>query len=359
MDDEQQELYLRARTMSSIEPDPVRWVWQGRLAEGMLSILEGDPGVGKSSLVLDIAARITRGWKLPGDDRQMPPADVVIFAGEDEPSQTIRPRLDNAGADTNRVFYLDTSAGDNGPSYPLSLPRDLDALDNILSSLRPKLVLIEPIMMFFGGDTDTNSDSHVRVVLSKLKAIAEKHSTAILLGRHLTKAKDTDPMYRGQGSIGIIAAVRFSFIATFDPYDTEMKKRVLIPVKQNASEPAPSLTYSVETVEGSDAARIEWHGVSDLTKDDLGNSHLSEADRNALMDAIEWVRHALRNGPVRPAEVKQQCGKDGFEFSEIKRALAAEKVGRKYNSFQNQWEYQYPHGTSPGSVVHDPDTWKD
>lgn len=360
--DEVQELYVRARTIAAIDPEPIRWVWQGRMAEGMITLIDGDPGQGKSTVAVDIAAKITTGEPLPGESQRRPPADVVILSGEDDPGQTVRPRLDNAGADVNRVILLDTVADEFGPSYPLSFPRDLDMLDMVLQGSQPKLLVMDPIMLYFGSEIDTNTDTSVRVVLSKLKAIAEKHRMAVLMARHLVKSRDVDPMRAGQGSIGIIGAARFSFIAARNPDDEEREQRVLVPVKQNASQPAPSLAYRMESVEGSDAAKIKWEGEIDMPAERLVMAQKSPAELNKIRDTITWLRDALKDGPKPIKEIRNKCSADGFDVSELREAIDIEGVRRRKDEYADTWVYHYPEKDgllARYSSVHDPDTWED
>jgi len=353
--------------MSGIAAEPMRWLWQGRLAEGMITLIDGDPGLGKSTLMLDIAARVTTGRRLPGDPSLRQPADVVVLAGEDDPNQTIRPRLDNAGADSSRVLYLDASTDAVGPSYPLSFPHDLDELDRMLDSLNPKLLLMDPVSMFFGSDVDSNNDASVRVVLSKLKAIAERHRMAVMLARHRVKSRDTDPLRTGQGSMGILGAARFGFLVARDPTDEERERVVIVPTKQNASSPAPGLAYRMESVEGSDAARIKWAGFTDIPAEALIAANRSTADLNRINDARAWLRDAMQGGETQIKDIKKKASADGFDITEVKEAIDLEGVRRKrgsvdgatYNGADTSWYYYYPGtpmgGTPPDEADHTDD----
>lgn len=356
--DDRPELLLRPRYISSIPAERMRWVWQGRLAEGMITDFVGDPGLGKSTLLIDLVARVTTGRRMPDDPQVREPAYAVILAGEDDPGQTIRPRLDNAGADVNKVLYLDASTTDTGPSFPLSFPNDLDELDRVLYSLNAKLLVMDPLSIFLGESVDSNNDTSVRVVLSKLKAIAEKHNMAVAMARHRVKSRDTDPLRTGQGSMGILGAARFGFLVGRDPMDEERERVIVVPTKQNAAVPAPGLVYRMESVEGSDAARVKWLATTSIEASTLISAQKERADLNKLNDAREWVRDVMQGAEKPIKNVMDKCVKDGFEKTEIRLAIDLEGVRRKkgsmagetFNDNNNEWVYYYPsteHGGTP------------
>lgn len=349
MNDEQ-ELYIRPRPMDTIAPEPIRWVWKGRLAEGMITDMTGDPGLGKSTILMDLVARVTTGRRMPDDPTLREPADAVILAGEDDPGQTIRPRLDNAGADSSRILYLDISTDWDGPSFPLSFPRDLDELDRVLSSRTPRLLVMDPLSMFFGESVDSNNDSSVRVVLSKLKAIAEKHRMAVLMARHRVKSLDTDPLRTGQGSMGILGAARFGLLVARDPTDEERERVIMAPTKQNASKEASGLVYRVDSVEGSDAAKVKWIKTTHIEPKKLLEAQKDAAEINKINDAITWIRDALEFGEQPIKDVMDKARKDGFDTSEVRKAIDLEGIRRKKGGVDDfahtgagvRWYYHYP-----------------
>lgn len=294
---------------------------------------------------------------MPGDDTVRDPADVVILAGEDDPEQTISPRLINAGADRSRAMYLDKAMGDNGPSFPLSFPHDLDALDLLLGSMQPRLLVMDPVSMFFGSDVDSNNDSSVRVVLSKLKAIAEQHSMAVMLARHRVKSRDTDPLRTGQGSMGILGAARFGFLVGRDPTDEERERVAMIPTKQNVTVAARGLLYRLESVQGSDAARIKWLAHTDMPAESLIAAQRGVADLNRINDARAWLRDAMQFGEQSIKEIQTKATRDGIEKHEVKEAVDLEGIRRKKGSMDGStfgdqdkgWYYYYP-GTDTGGT---------
>ena len=209
---------------SDVERKPVRWIWKGRLARGEMTILDGDPGLGKSTMLCDLAARITTGRPLPGEEK--PPRDgaggVVLVTTEDSPSPTVRPRLDAAGADVGRVRIVPTvpTRGDDGGERVPKLPEDLDVLKATCRDVNADLLVIDPLLAHLSGEINTFKDGDVRSALAPVQTFAEEAELALVVVRHLTKASaGANPLYRGQASIGIIGAARLA-LACWEPENT-------------------------------------------------------------------------------------------------------------------------------------------
>jgi hypothetical protein len=281
--------------LSQISPERLQWLSPGRLAAGKITILDGDPGLGKSTLLCEFAARISRGDALPGGE-PAPPRLVVLMSAEDDLYDTIRPRIDAAGGDTRRVIAISTltSAG-----VPVAIPDDVPVLEGIMTQADVALLIIDPLVAFLSPRHNVNSDQAVRQAFHALKGLAERTGAAIVAVRHLNKSMTGNPLYRGGGSIGIIGAARCGLLLAADPDDPE--RRILASTKDNLGHPPPSLAFRLEALPGSDVARVVWDGESQW----LGAQLLRESDprvapRSLLTEAQEWLRTALVDGP-RPA----------------------------------------------------------
>src|SRR4029079_8173039 len=170
----------------------------------------GDPGLGKSSLTLDMAARISTGRPMPGAlDAQRPPADVVLLSAEDGLADTVRPRLEAAGADLTRIFAMDAvPTGPGRPGRPPVFPDDVGWLHDLIVMKGVRFVIIDPLMAFLGLSVNAMNDQNVRRALFPLSRLAETTGAVILVVRHLNKNTQGSALYRGGGSIGIIGAAR-------------------------------------------------------------------------------------------------------------------------------------------------------
>ncbi|MGE3806214.1 MAG: AAA family ATPase [Gemmataceae bacterium] len=259
---------LIRRCAAAIEPRPVVWLWRNRIARRAFNLVDGDPGEGKSWMLLDLAARISRGWKLPPDDGPGgKPANVLLANDEDDAASTIVPRLLDAGADMSRIEIIDgVRIGDE--DMPLTLPAHLDLLEQAALETGAVMIGIDPLMSYLGGDVDSHKDHDVRRCLRQIKGVAERTEAAVVAIRHLNKMVTVNAaIYRGGGSIGIIGAARSALIVGSHPEDDS--KRVIARTKGNLAADPEALVYSIEPETESRGPVIQWHGAIDLTADDL------------------------------------------------------------------------------------------
>jgi hypothetical protein len=203
-------------SLADVEPQRVEWLWKGRIPLGKLTVIDGDPGTGKSAMVNDIVARISAGRAMPDNS----PAEVggaVLLNAEDGLSDTVRPRLEAAGADLQRVLALATTPDKDGIERLLSLPEDIPVLRRGVEQVGARLVVVDPLMAFLSGSVDSHRDQDVRRALAPLARLAEETGAAVVAVRHLTKTEGSNPLYRGGGSIGIVGAARSALLVAKAP----------------------------------------------------------------------------------------------------------------------------------------------
>ncbi len=328
--------------LSEVEPERVEWLWPGRVPLGKLTVLDGDPGLGKSAVTLDIAARVSADLELPGGERYGP-AGVVLLSAEDGLADTIRPRLDAAGADTERVLALST-VPEGKAERMISIPRDLAVIERAVMRVAAALVVVDPLMAFLSGDTNSHKDQDVRRALAPLAALAEKTRAAVLIVRHLNKAEGGNSLYRGGGSIGIIGAARSGLVVAEDPQDPE--RRILAPNKNNLSRPAPSLVFGMETAENG-AARVVWHGQSDLSAAQILESPADGEGKSALSEAKEFLLDELRDGPMAAKQVKKNAREADVSERTLKRAKQELRV-RSEKESDGSWTWRLPEKEAKG-----------
>ncbi len=294
-----------------VPEESVSWVWPDRLARGTVSILEGDPGRAKSMLTYDLAARLTTGRPLPTCSESVPPAGVVLLGAEDGLGNTVRPRLQAAGADLERVRVYDRR---RFPDRPLLLPDDLPVVEAAAAEVQARLLVIDPFVAFLNGPV--NSDQGVRAALGPLVALAERIGLAVLLLRHLTKGAGSNALYRGLGSIGIVAAARSALLAADDPNSADPHQHVLVQTKTNLSA-APTLVY--RTVVRGDALAVEWLGESPCGVRDLAGGR---ADHSVLSEGTYVLYSLLAEGPLWANEVYRLAARAGVAKRTVERAKA-------------------------------------
>src|SRR6266487_3234611 len=234
--------------LSEVESQQVDWLWHRRIPLGKITILDGDPGMGKSLLSIFIAACVSTGQPMP-DGAPGKQGKVILIAPEDAAEDTIKPRVEAAGGDPSQVLMIDNMDLLNIKDTkkikinerPFSLAQDMGILEQAIKQTGTILVIIDPLMAVLGRNIDSSRDQDVREVLTPLAQIAERTGCAILIIRHLNKGNSANSLYRGAGSIGITAAARIGLLVAHDPDDEQ--KRVFATIKNNLSKTAPNLSY--------------------------------------------------------------------------------------------------------------------
>ena len=289
--------------LSELEPQATEWLWHLRIPKGELTIVDGDPSVNKSSLLMDIAARVTKGRKMP-DGTEGKQGCVLLLQAEDSIKKTVLQRLQAANADLRRISV---------PNRTVILPRDLSLIEEIACQIQASLIVIDSIMAFLG--VDANGDQKVRGALTPLKSFAEKTGIAVVLVRHLIKRGGVHALYRGSGSIGIIAATRSALLVGRSPDEPNL--RVLCHTKSNLGPLAPSLLFEpVSTPEG--VVKIEWRGECDFGPDDILAPRQPNGGR--LAEAMVFLTELLTKGPVPQQMVKLKAIQSGLSYRTVERA---------------------------------------
>lgn len=327
-------------TLSTVRAEDVTWLWPGRLPAGKLALVDGDPSLGKSTLGLDLAAHVSTGRSWP-DGTDCPAGDVVLMSAEDGIADTIRPRLDAAGANSERVhaFTSVTARGEDGTTHsrPPTLA-DVDSLHGVVTRTHARLLIVDVLMAYLPGKVDSHRDQDVRGVLHKLAELANDTGCAVLLLRHLNKTSGGSALYRGGGSIGIVGAARAGFLVAPDPDDESGKTLVLACMKQNLAPMPDSLNYRLETAAGTHVARVAWSGQSSHGASDLLSTADAE-DRSERDEAVEWLKSYLadQGGTARAGDVIKAAGKDGIAKTTLTRARQRAGVTSDKDGMRGGW----------------------
>lgn len=294
--------------------EPTTWRWPLFLPRGMLVGWGGDPGLGKSTMAYTVAAAVSKGAALPGDDglERYETANVVILSAEDDKNKTIKPRLRVAGADMERVKII--SALTNGAA-PVSFPQHLMQLTELVRETQAQLVLIDPLDAFLGEDIDSHKNAEVRRAIMPLAQIAETMNATIIILGHLNKSSQNSVMYRFGGSIAFTAAPRACF-AFARSEDGEKTHRIFACVKTNVGRMPPSLKFEIveQQVEGiGGVAKVHWLGESTETAESvLAAATNGNAKHGALNEAKVFLREMLREGPRLSKEIEKECVEQGI-----------------------------------------------
>jgi len=307
--------------LQDVRAEPVTWLWPGRLAAGKLGLLIGDPGLGKSWITLDLAARVSTGRAMPDNAPAGPPSDVILLSAEDGLADTIRPRLDALGANVARIYHLAVlRAGEAERAVQLT---DTAALELAIRQQAARLVIIDPLAAYLGS-TDAHRDAEVRGPMAPLAALAEATGAAILGVMHLAKNGQRPAIYRAVGSIAFAAAARIVLAVAADPAREDW--RILAPVKSNLAARPQAMTYTLNN------GRLVWAAEPLVQVDVETLLSAPGLDRHERRAADAWLCDQLRNGPVRVRNLQVAARDAGLVWRTVERAktrrgVRAELVG--------------------------------
>jgi hypothetical protein len=296
-------------SLQATQPRPLAWLWPGRMAAGRLTLIDGDPGQGKSLLAIDIAARLTSGREMPDGFRPEAPAAVVLLSGEDGMEDTVLPRLLAAGGDVRRTYRWPEEAG------PLVFPQACAALGQMLRDTAARLVIFDPFFAFLGQEVSSLNDLMIRRALAPLMGVAEETQASLLLIRHLGKDESKQAAYRGLGSIAILGVARTAFLVGPDPVDPKL--HVLACMKSNLAAMPPSLGFRIVSA-GDGRPRLEWQGEVPRTADDLVAPVRRRGE--AVPRAVCFLQERLAAGFCNRQVVLEEAARLGISFRTLERA---------------------------------------
>ena len=322
--------------------EPLDWLWEPYLTRGSLAVLDGDPGVGKTFVALDLAARLTANVPWPDGRPPLGGCRVILANGDDVIEQTLLPRFLAAGGVRERVSFFG-GVSRRRLFRVAEFPRDFDTLCHRMAVRRPVgLVVIDPLSAFFPS-LSTAGDATVRRTLAPFTRQAAVAGTTFFFVRHVTKTLVGRSLYRGCGSIGIAAAARTVFYAGRHPDDPS--RFVLSVAKSNLGPPVPSLCYRIAERPGG--VGVVWEGPSDLTAEDL--CLVRPASDGAVRRAERWLRDRLANGPVPAAQAEADAAAAGLGVTTLRAAKKKLGVGsrRVTRDGRAEWEWVGPETALP------------
>lgn len=325
--------HLVVTKLADIEPEEISWLWHPYLPLGKLTLLEGDPGQGKTYLMLAVAAAVTKGYHLPDQRGRVAsphgqPGHVLYLTAEDGLADTIRPRAEKAEADLHKLSVVEgwTSGGD---LEPFSFAQ-LSLLGEVIRDLQIKLVIIDPIQAFLGANVDMHRANEVRPLMAQLGRLAALHHCCILCIRHITKGVGK-ALYRGLGSIDFTAAAR-SVLVIAESLEDE-SKRVMAQAKNSLDAKGASIVFQIM----DDGFR--WCGTSKVSADELLSQQPTK-QQHQRSSAKEWLRQTLKNRELAQQTIEEEARANGISWRTIERAKA--ELGVVAYKTQGRWYWKLP-----------------
>jgi putative DNA primase/helicase len=342
---------LQFAHLNEVEARHVEWLWPNRLARGKLTLLAGDPGIGKSQISCDAGARTSTGAVWP-DGGRAPLGSVVVLSAEDSANDTLRPRFEAAGANLERIHVLTATLIDGKP-VTFSLQAHLEMLGNKLAELGDvALVIIDPITSYM-GKIDGHQAVDVRTVLEPLAAFAEKHDIAVLAISHPPKASQSKALHAVTGSLAFVAAARLVFIATKEP---QTERRLFLPVKNNLGPLAAGLGFNLEQCFiGNEilTSRVRWDNAPVATTADEAVAASNNEGPTAMREAADFLREELANEPRSVRDLKQAAADAGLSWATIRRAQKDLGIKPKKDGLNGGWLWQLPMAAEGAQGAHE------
>lgn len=339
--------------LADVQAREIAWLWPGRVPMGRITLLVGRPGEGKSFLTTDATARVTTGTPWP-DGSPCPAGSVVLISAEDDPADTIRPRLDAHHADCRKVHLLAMvrRIGEDGtPRETMFTLADVFALEQVLKQVPDcRLVVIDPIGSFLGGGTDAHRDNEVRAVLAPVAKLAEKYGPAVLVVAHRRKSAGTNADETALGSRAFTGIARAVWHLSRDPQNKA--RRLLLPGKNNLAPEGDGLAFTI----GGEPASIFWEKepvkmnadealAAENAGDGVGRFGPEPEARTA---AENWLLEQLADGELPAKAIKKEVKDAGMVFRTVQRAAESLGIIREKNQFSEGWQWRLPKVTSEG-----------
>lgn len=318
---EEKKTELKIIKMSEIQSQEIEWLWFPYIPYGKLTIIQGDPGDGKTTLVLNLAAKLSKGEVLDKNMDIKEPITVIYQTAEDGLADTVKPRLELAGADCEQIIIIDES--------DKSLSMADERLEEAIQTTGAKLLILDPIQAYLGGGMDMNRANEARDMTKKLGALAEKYKCAIVLIGHMNKASGNKAAYRGMGSIDFFAVARSVLLV--GRIEGEPNIRAVVQIKNNLAAFGHPKAFALSE------AGFRWLGDYDITADEILGGIAPKA--NKLEQAKQLLRElAETSNAVQSNEIFDMAEEQGIS----KRTLesAKKELGIRAKKINNSWYWE-------------------
>ena len=318
---EETKIGLQMIKMSEIQSQEVSWLWYPFIPYGKLTIIQGDPGDGKTTLVLNIAAWLSKGEGLDNEMKLSEPVNVIYQSAEDGLADTVKPRLELAGADCERILVIDEKEK--------SLSMVDERLEKAIVRTKARMLILDPIQAYLGGGMDMNRANEARDMTKKLGALAEKYQCAIVLIGHMNKAAGNKAAYRGMGSIDFFAVARSVLLV--GRVEGEPNIRAVVQIKNNLAAFGHPKAFALSE------NGFQWLGDYEITADEVLGGIAPKA--NKMEQAKRLLRElALTTDAIQSNEIFDMADEKGIS----KRTLenAKRELGIRARKINNSWYWE-------------------
>jgi len=307
------------RSLADVEAKDVHWLWENHIPLGEITLLIGDPGVGKSYFSYFLSAQVSKGGYWPNEpNRPIKAGKVLILSTDEDPNYAIRPRADAAGADTDKIFILEGSRDEQGRIKILNLTRDIHRLENILRKDEGyRLVIIDPLSDYLGR-IDSHKYSDVRWAMAPINALARKYRVAIVGIMHCNKNTSLQVLYRIMGSMGFPSVARSIWIIAKDREDEENKRRYFSPLKNNLAPEQDTLAFHLENL--GKVAKVVFESKPVDEDFDIEDVLVPQERTSETKRAKRFLLETLKDGAMLNTDVKKLSRDEGISGGTLRRA---------------------------------------
>ena len=338
-----------ARCLADIDREPIEWLWPGRIPLGKITQIAGDPKLGKSQITCTLAAALSTGGSFPGGT-SAPRGSVIFITCEDDPEDTIGPRLDAAGADSRKIYLLDWTVRRQGGKpmrQHFDIGRDAEALEAMIRDIGDvKAIIIDPISAYM-GKADSYKTADVRGALVPIQALAYRHSVAVILVSHLNKNTNGQNAKARVAGAGFVAVSRSNWLVTEDPADETRERRLLCPLGTNLAKGDTGFAFRIKGVDlgkGIATSKVVFEeGDISMNADDLLAPRQDVP--SALTRAQNFLVAELEGGPKPTKLIEATAQAAGISKASLQRAK--EQIGAKSKKGSSEWEWFLPPAVMP------------
>lgn len=309
---------LKLFNMESVEAEQVKWLWRPYIPLGKITIIQGDPGEGKTTFALAVVTALTKGIPLPETEPDMPPVNVIYQTAEDGLADTIKPRLVSLGADCSRVMVIDETDRE--------LTMSDKRLEQAIKKTDAKLLVLDPIQAYLGGGVDMYRANEVRPVIKQIGLMAEQTGCAVVMIGHMNKAQGLKASYRGLGSIDFRAAARSVLVVGRSKDDPAI--RIAAHDKSSLIPEGRSIMFELNEKQG-----FIWRGTCDATVDDVLSGACGTQTKTAQMESV--LRDLLSAGPIASDNIISRAKE--MDVSERTVKIAKQNLGVKSVKVGGKW----------------------
>jgi hypothetical protein len=324
---------IEIENLADVQVKKIDWLWKNVISYGKLTLFAGEPGVGKSQLLLYIASIVSKGGCFHFEPVPCEAGRVLLISGEDSSEDTIKPRLLALGADLNHIDNVKglKKRDKNGNPYydAICLVEHMADLEEKIKKNNYKLMIVDPISIYLGS-VDENKNKEIRRAMAIIMALAERHNLAIVINSHFSKPSGMshkNAIYRVMGSIGFAAAARIVYGIMKDPDDP--KRRLFLPIKNNIGQDETGFVYQIKglMIDGQiESSKIEWLDEKiDKTANEILNAGLS-LDSPKLEEVKQFLIEMLKNGSVPLSEIRKEAMERGFSVNRLYKAKDELKI---------------------------------